>query len=203
MRKKIKEIKRIKLKNKKILKKYPWLTPVNVWTGKLDKDYDYSYTLADEIPRGWLKAFGWQMIDEINEVLKKTRASITVEQIKEKYGRLEFYCAAPEEVQRIISDYGCISENICINCGTPDVPMTGKGYVLPMCEKCYCKETEYRHFTHEDFMEFIKDDNFKIPNSYTVRHYNTKDGYKDEVRDISDKVSKIRNRYNKRIKKHL
>ena len=44
-------------RNKALLEKYPWLTPYNVWTGKPLEDYNYEYTWADDIPRGWRLAF--------------------------------------------------------------------------------------------------------------------------------------------------
>ena len=36
------DIKLRKEYNKNLLEKYPWLTPYNVWTGKLNEDYDYN-----------------------------------------------------------------------------------------------------------------------------------------------------------------
>lgn len=39
-------------KNKKLVKKYPFLLPRNVWTGEVSEDYDYSYTQADALPSG-------------------------------------------------------------------------------------------------------------------------------------------------------
>lgn len=51
------KLKRIKIKNRHLVKKYPWILPRNVWTGKVPDDYDYSYT-EWELPTGWHKAFG-------------------------------------------------------------------------------------------------------------------------------------------------
>ena len=51
--------------NKKLIEKYPFLMPRNVWTDELLKDYDYSFTLYDEMPKGWADAFGMQMLEEI------------------------------------------------------------------------------------------------------------------------------------------
>ena len=57
--------------NRKLCKEYPWLYPRNVWTDEPIKDFDYSYTLLDDMPNGWRIAFGKQMCEEINNVLKK------------------------------------------------------------------------------------------------------------------------------------
>ena len=47
-----------KIKNYILIKKYPFLKPKNVWNEKVPKDYDYSYTELDMMPRGWKKSFG-------------------------------------------------------------------------------------------------------------------------------------------------
>lgn len=44
--------------NKQLVEKYPFLLPRNRWTGKVQEDYDYSYTELDGMPDGWRKAFG-------------------------------------------------------------------------------------------------------------------------------------------------
>ena len=53
--------------NKQLVKKYPFLLPRNRWTGKVPKEYDYSYTELDDMPDGWRKAFGEQMCEEIKQ----------------------------------------------------------------------------------------------------------------------------------------
>ena len=75
--------------NKFLLSLYGWLTPRNDWTGKVVEDYDYSYTLMDDFPIGWRKAFGWEMINEINEVVEQYHLDdFYPTQIKEKFGGL-------------------------------------------------------------------------------------------------------------------
>lgn len=78
--------KRIKIKNKKLIKQWAFLKPYNVWTGKPLKHYNYEFTWADDLPRGWRKAYGDMMFEEIDEVLKRTNSKIYIEQIKEKFG---------------------------------------------------------------------------------------------------------------------
>lgn len=183
-----KEEKHLKLKNKKIIKKYPWLKPYNVWSGKPLEDYKYEFTFADDIPKGWLKCFGWQMIEEIDKVLKEEHSTIFIEQIKEKYGSLRFYCSASERVQKIVNDYEIISENVCIGCGKPDVYMTDAGWILPLCEKCFAKRNKSEHY------EKFKTGNNKIPDFYEVKRF-SKDGDTIIRYDISEKVEKIRKKY--------
>lgn len=99
--------------NKDLLKRYPWLEPVNAFSGKRiiqcsgkngekgfwpgdpnkNPDYDYSYTVLDEMPRGWRLAFGDDMIEEINQELLKYDfvEDYRVIEIKEKWGGLRWY----------------------------------------------------------------------------------------------------------------
>ena len=49
------------IRNKKLIKKYPWLIPRNRWTDKIPNDYDYSWTELDSMEDGWRKAFGEMM----------------------------------------------------------------------------------------------------------------------------------------------
>lgn len=186
--------KSIKMKNKKLLKKYPWLTP-RTWDGKILKDYDYTYTYLDEMPDGWRKAFGLIMVDEINERLRETGAveQYTIQQIKEKFGQLRWYdCGG--NTSDIVSKYEVISERVCIRCGKLDVPMINRyGWISPECKKCSkCKDYEKAICDEPD-----ENGEYKIPTEYTI-HYLTKG---DVTVDISDTLNKIRNwkSYNKGV----
>ena len=45
-------------RNKKLIEEYPFLMPRNVFTDKIDPEYDYSYILGvDDLPKGWKKLF--------------------------------------------------------------------------------------------------------------------------------------------------
>jgi len=190
-----KEAKRRRLVNKKLIKKYPWLKPYNVWTGKTWKDYNYETTWADDLPNGWRKAFGDMMFEEIDEVLKRTNTTIYIEQIKEKYGQLRFYCNAHQEIQEIIDDYSKLSENICIVCGKPDVSMLDTGWISPVCKECF----EYNQKTNkwaprDKYEDYIISKDSSMSSERHWRRFTPNGDTQDFSRDISDKAEKIRNR---------
>ena len=70
------------IKNFFLVKKYPWLRCRNVWTGKL---LDYEFTWLDDMPMGWRKAFGMDIVKELDEALGDYRTEYMITQIKEKY----------------------------------------------------------------------------------------------------------------------
>ena len=70
--------------NKELIEKYPWLQIRNVWTNeKLDDEF----TWLDDLPEGWRKAFGLQMIEELDQILRKAnyQDEYKITQIKEKW----------------------------------------------------------------------------------------------------------------------
>ena len=82
-------------KNKELIEKYPFLlVKTDPWTGKelTPEEIDYTTTWFDEIPKGWAKAFGEQMCDELLEILKKADCidEYEIGQIKEKYTCLDY-----------------------------------------------------------------------------------------------------------------
>ena len=130
--------------NKRIVERYPYLLPRNVWTDKVDPDYDYSYIRSCEIPDGWNLLF-LQLCEDIREPLMKIDylEKFRFSQIKEKYGRLECYTfGEPDEVHDIITKYRAMSQYVCNQCGKPAEYMT-IGYILPFCPDCfekYCRK---------------------------------------------------------------
>lgn len=205
-----KEKKRIQLKNKKLLKKYPWLTPKNVWTDKLPRNYDYTYTWLDDMPDGWKKAFGLMMVEEIDQELRKYNYQDKYKlcQIKEKYGSLRWYDNGHVgEIGNIISKYEHISENVCLMCGKPDSPMLNGGWIYPVCFDCYKKgerrreryyaehDIEYVPKTNEELYEQYKNDcdmeHCIIQDHHTIRRYNG-EGYEDKTYYYTETVEKIR-----------
>lgn len=217
-RKKIKRKKQIKLYNKKLCKKYPWLIPnAHYYSGRILKkrDWDYSWTWYGDMPRGWRKCFGKMMLEELDVAIRK--AGLTdiygLDQVKEKYGRLcWFHHGFNDEIDQIATKYEYISTNVCIYCGQPDVPMVNDGWISPFCWECFFKKEHkrekwcgdnypnYKPLTDEqirkNYLEMTSDEesDWKICDSYTIRRY-SKEGSSDKVYNISDTVAKIRRRY--------
>ena len=105
------------------------------------------------IPEGWRKAFGIQMIKEINESLKRTDGrkaikAFSIQDIKEKWGELQVYCYGTSEVYKILHKYEYISARTCINCGKP-ATVRSTGWICPYCNDCIGNRN-YIHFGHRN-----------------------------------------------------
>ena len=128
-----------KERNKELISRFPFLMPRHVWTDTLLEDYDYEFTLMDDIPYGWRVAFGEQMCQEIMDELVASHYAdaYRVVQIKEKYGGLRWYDnGAPTRLAReILPKYEDLSEHTCIHCGKP-AKYVSRGWILPFCEDC-------------------------------------------------------------------
>ena len=101
-----------------------------------------TYTELDAMDDGWRKAFGIQMCEEIKAQLKKERYlyKYRITQIKEKFGRLEWYDEGHSpEVGEIIEKYGELSYNTCIVCGEPATKITC-GWICPYCDEHFPKD---------------------------------------------------------------
>lgn len=169
--------------NKKLIEKYPFLTPRNVWSSKSIIDcagedgeegywpgdptshpeYDYEYTELDNMPDGWRAAFGEQMCQEIKEELIKSNSldNYYITQIKEKFGTLRWYDnGGSEEHYDIIMKYEQISAETCINCGAP-AKWISTGWISPFCDKCahdiYNKSSVKNNYQWEDYFTDIND----------------------------------------------
>lgn len=194
-KKKRKQKKRIQMRNKKLVKKHYWLMPKNVWTGKIPKDYDYTYINWGCSP-GWEKAYGNMYMKELGDEIKRIgQKDFMILQEKEKYGRHELYTnGTSEKAHEIIDKYEFISEHVCYFCGRPDTHVTDMGWILPVCPKCY--EKKWRRSSKYKYDEVICDENSRIPNTYKVTRF-SKEGDKTIEYDIKDTVDKIRIRWNK------
>ena len=101
-----------------------------------------TYTELDAMDDGWRKAFGIQMCEEIKTQLKKEKYlyKYRITQIKEKFGRLEWYDEGHSpEVGGIIEKYGEMSYNTCIVCGEPATKITC-GWICPYCDEHFPKD---------------------------------------------------------------
>ena len=100
--------KRIKMQNKKLTERYPFLIPRNCFSGKVMKGYNHSYTELDCLEPGWKKAFGILICEDIrNELIKHNYLyKYRIMEIKEKYGSLRWYDnGAPGNVHDMIMKY--------------------------------------------------------------------------------------------------
>lgn len=118
--------------------KYEWLKVRNVWTDEIIE----GYSREEDIPIGWHKAFGRQMINELNELLIKYDFvdKYRIVQVKEKYGSIRWYdkgvpLEMSQEYYAWLKKYEDLSEETCIQCGKPATHMT-KGWIEPLCDDC-------------------------------------------------------------------
>lgn len=128
--------------NRELIKEYPFLLPRNVFTDKVSDTYDYSYTLLDDMPKGWKKAFGEKLCKELKKVLVEDSLldDYRVTQIKEKFGQLRWYdnCGS-EKLYKVIDKYESLSEHTCIECGSKGKMQDLFGWISPYCDECYKK----------------------------------------------------------------
>ena len=97
----------------------------------------YAFTMYDDVPKGWERAFGKIMLEDYRDVLIRHDYLDKFQwiQMKEKHGTLRLYSnAAPEEVLELECKYDYISEHVCICCGRINAPTLTGGWVEPLCE---------------------------------------------------------------------
>ena len=196
------------LNNWILVVKYPFLIPRYDWSGGIIEDYDYTSTYLDDIPVGWKIAFGEMMCEEIKQELVRCNYldEFRIVQAKEKFGGLRIYTNGEPvdcKVQQIIDKYSALSENICVICGKPDVPITNNGWISPYCKKCFTTPNDWykKEFPNEvdkwirnhieDWEECNKENN-KMNDSYTIKSWSKETGEKTTRYDISSTANKIR-----------
>ena len=203
---------REQLKNWILCGKYPFLIPRYDWSEEIIEDYDYTSTYLDDIPIGWKKAFGEMMCEEIKQELIRCNYlnEYRILQIKEKYGELRWYdngtpinCKVPE----IIDNYSMLSQNICIVCGKPDVPITRNGWISPYCKECFTTPSDWYKKEYpdeidnwiknhiEDWEEYNKEENNKMLDSYIIYRWSKEKGDEEITYDISETANKIREKW--------
>lgn len=128
--------------NKELIEKYPWLQIRNVWTGELVEPEDYEFTWLDDLPNGWRKAFGLQMVKELDKILRKAnyQNEYRITQIKEKYGGLRWYDnGVPKTIFKKyckwLAKYEKLSEHTCLVCGKPGEIDCTQYWLIPLCDK--------------------------------------------------------------------
>lgn len=177
---------------KNLIKKYPFLLPRNVWTDRLDKDYDYSYCrFKGEIPNGWWERWGLIYLDDLKEVLEKynTVDKFRFSQVKEKYGGLRAYnMGAPEEWFSHEYAWEYISEHTCVKCGKFPVKMRYDGWISPWCDKCF--EGESSVIDEVDPEDISIDGEDRLLEYLVINHY-SKDGDYQDIIDMKPYYDKI------------
>jgi hypothetical protein len=199
-----KRIKKTKLYNKKLCKKYPFIIPRSAWTGKIPDDYDYSYT-EYYFGKGWEIGFGKFWLEDLRKACIETNYldKLYFVQVKEKYASLRAYPnAAPQQVYDVLNKYEYISQYICYQCGSPEASVVNDyGWYLPMCKKCWDKfnlKREKKGYKVISYKEAGGEDNPKLPNSYSYSVYSNGEDKTVEV-DVSDITDRINQAYKKRI----
>ena len=198
--------KQIKMKNKRLVKRYPFLLPYSVFSDKIPNNYNYEYTEYDDLIKGWQIGFGKFLLEDLRAICLKTGwlHKLRIEQWKEKYGFMRLYFnTAPSEVHNIANDYEFISQYICGQCGSIHGHVINDyGWYFPLCKKCYEKNNkrrEKRGFHIVPWEKVCMENEPELPNSYQVTKFSC-DGNKIIKHDISEKVSKIKKKYYKRHK---
>ena len=198
--------KQIKMRNKKLVKRYPFLLPRNVWSGKIVEGYDYSWTEYDCLDKGWQIGFGKFLLEDLREACLKTDFldKLHIMQWKEKFAQMRLYInGAPQEVHDVIRKYEFISEYICNQCGSPRACVVDAyGWYLPLCKDCWekiNKRRESKGYKIRSWDEVADEKYIGLPDEYKVEVL-SKEGCKHITYDISETSNKIRKKFEKKKK---
>lgn len=195
-----------KIKNKKLVKKYPWLAPRDWETGAIKKGYDYSYIYWGWSP-GWDKAFGDLYLEELGDAVKRAgfEKEFHIEEVKEKWGQARlYYGPCGKGIDDIVDKYETISQHICYFCGKPDVYIVNVGWIIPSCFECfrkYYKGTRTEEEVWEFYNECICDEKEQDPRIQECSTWYLRNG---ETRTVNfpETVEKIRKRWWKKYGKN-
>lgn len=127
----------LRIKNYFLCKKYPFLyvdSDVYPWMHGLEE------TWLDCMPIGQKRAFGRKLCNEIKDYLSNHELSCDyhIYQVKEKFGRLEWYDNGDEGLYDIIDEYSALFETLCCVCGK-SATVLSRGWICPYCDHCYIK----------------------------------------------------------------
>lgn len=105
-------------------------------------DKDYLKSCLYELPNGWTKRFGDDLVDDVHKILSEEASDYPdfeyfVFQVKEKYGKLRWYDSgflsdSYHKLQEVIDKYEALSEKTCAICGE-EATMYHKGWYMPLC----------------------------------------------------------------------
>ena len=196
-----------RLRNRKLIARYPWVRPVGWHFERLNT---YDFTMYDGVPNGWKRAFGKIMLEDYREVLISHDYLDKFQwiQVKEKFGTLRLYSgAAPKEVLGLEQKYDYISGFVCITCGRMNAPVLNDGWIEPLCESCYNKrvvakrhwyEKNYKDhdFTYTPYDDLNKEKQ-EIKMVATYKCWSPEQGDYEKKCDYSDTINSIMKRQEK------
>lgn len=136
--------------NKKLVEKYPFLLPRNVFSGEVLEGYNYDYLKGFSSP-GWKRIF----MDYCEEILpsylklsEENQKRFMFFELKEKYGEMRIYTSFSWEEERTANNKACARSRLtCAYCGK--VPHTSngnnliwrsQGWITYLCKECAKKE---------------------------------------------------------------
>ncbi len=123
--------------NLALIKEFPFLKYKSLYCDA-EPIEDGSWTFLDDIPEGWVKAFGLEMCQEIKNALVEEDLldEYKIFQTKEKFGTLRWYDnGVSKKVEDIIWKYERVSANTCCQCGKPATKLS-TGWICPYCDEC-------------------------------------------------------------------
>lgn len=131
--------------------KYPFLRIKDASCTYYEENTD-EFCWLNDIPIGWVKAFGKKMCDELLEALGEHVDDFIIIQLKEKFGTMRMYWHWDDKdysdveceelnrltsvVENIVSKYTAISRQTCYRCGAQHAPMAYGAWIIPMCKNC-------------------------------------------------------------------
>ena len=154
----------------------------------------------EAIEPGWKKAFGKQLLKELNAAMledggRKYVRSVRILQIKEKWGRLQIYLSSyGKKTFEVINKYEDISWHTCIHCGRPAIGYT-TGWIFPYCHVCYYEmkkkhdEGDYKYNLKSKWFKFFHEkDDEEIDEQESLESMNDEYtyGHNVERRDYSE-----------------
>lgn len=199
-------IKNKRKENKKLVERFPFLMPRNVWTDKEIKDYNYDWTYLDDMPVGWKKAFGILLCEELKDELIKFDFldKYRLLQVKEKYASLRWYdngYPVGSKISDIVSKYEFISQFVCMECGKIDSPEIYDRWCYVYCERDWlnlkkryllCRKKYQKDLNIDEELKNYTFDKMNID----VNKYICPDVYSYNVNiNISETVKKIRSKF--------
>ena len=154
-----------KKRNRDLLRKYPFLRPSPICvksTSLRYKKYDYSFTRADFIYPGFMKAFGSDLFDELRNKLLETNDLHNFRLLfyeGDPFHRYEFlvnffkdFNGDKKTIIDILKKYVNIAKNICPRCGNNKT-----GELEELCYNCRIETGKTKYdYTMNQNLEYIE-----------------------------------------------